>query len=306
MRGKIIISLLVAVGCLGLINKAAANDINASVETSFMTKYMWHGFETFGSKTGTSIDLNVEFGDTGLYFGAQYLTPNGSGNVNINDFDRSVAIEGSLVDRAKYIYYAGYKFTLLDAETFETNMDFKYQYHDYYRTSSEVLDQQEFSLFAQWKNLIGSGFVPYYQLTYLSDADSGWSMYDAKPDPGGPFLPPLYGNDQNNHIKGWLHKIGLAYDMPTYMPELGIRNVRFLADAVYNDGAWGTSKANADFGGSVGGGSDWTHITYGAETDLDFGFGPLGLGVYYQHALTGDYSNLNHTFYSTLSYKIEF
>jgi hypothetical protein len=32
----------------------------------------------------------------------------------------------------------------------------------------------------------------------------------------------------------------------------------------------------------------------------------MGMGVYYQHAIADDYSNLTNTFYSTLSYKIEF
>ena len=53
-------------------------------------------------------------------------------------------------------------------EEFETNVDLRYMYHDYYKISSEVLDQQEFCLLAEWKNLIPGGFTPYYQATYLS------------------------------------------------------------------------------------------------------------------------------------------
>jgi hypothetical protein len=309
MRSKLLYSFLVFTVCLGCVNIASAEDINASVETTFMSKYMWHGFEWYGNKTGTNVDFKVNLGESGFYFGSEYMTPNGSGNVNVNSFDNypyDSRFDGSLVDRAKFIYYAGYKFNLFEVETFNTALDFTYKYHDYYRISSETLDQQEFNLLAEWPDLIGGGFVPYYQATYLSDGDGERGLYDSVPDTMPPFAS-VYGEDQNAHIKGWLHKIGIAYDMPLNIPELGMYDLRLMVDTVYNDGAWESGKASRNMGGaSMGGGSEWTHVTYGAETGMDLGFGNIGLGVYYQHAMADDYTNLNNTFYSTISYKMEF
>jgi hypothetical protein len=304
MRDKILYSLLAVVVFTSFVSVAAAQEMNASLETTFMSKYMWHGFESFGNKAGTSADFKVELGDSGLYFGTEYMTPNSSGSVNVNSFDNHPDIAGSLVDRAKFIYYAGYKFNLFEVETFNTALDFTYKYHDYYRISSTVLDQQEFNLLAEWPDLIGGGLVPYYQATYLSDGDGGKSIYD--PTINFP-NPTTYGNDQNAHINGWLHKVGIAYDMPLNVPELGMYDLRLMVDTVYNDGAWESGKASRNMGGaSMGGGSEWTHVTYGAETGMDLGFGNIGMGVYYQHAIADDYTNLNNTFYSTISYKMEF
>ena len=67
-------------------------------------------FEMYGDKTATSLDFKVDLGDSGLYFGTEYLTPNGSGMMDVSDFDKYVSIPGSITDRAKYIYYAGYMF----------------------------------------------------------------------------------------------------------------------------------------------------------------------------------------------------
>ncbi len=305
MRSKLLLTLLVPVMCICFVSIVEADEINASVETSFMSKYMWHGFEMFGNKTATSLDLNVEFGQSGFYFGTEALVPNGSGNINVSDFDNYGRIDGSLTDRSKFIYYGGYMFTVLDTDIFKTDFDFRYQYHDYFKMSSDVLDQQEFSLFAQWTELIGGGFVPYYQATYLSDGKGGNSIYTATPSQI-PFGPSVYGDDQNAHVNGWLHKVGLALDVPFEMPEVGMKHIRFIVESVFNDGAFGTSNAAFDAGTSMGAGSEWTHITYGAETDMNLGLGSLGIGVYYQHALADDYANLNNTFYSVLAYKLTF
>lgn len=305
MRIKLLLSLLVTVMCVCFVNAADAEEMNASIETSFMSKYMWHGFELYDNKTATSIDFKVELGESGLYFGTEYITPNGSGNVNVSDFDNYGYLKGSLTDRAKYIYYVGYMTSMFDTDVFRTDIDFKYQYHDYYKISSDVLDQQEFSLLAQWKDIVGYGFVPYYQATYLSDAEGGRSVYSASVPPM-PFNPPIYGEDQNANIGGWLHTVGLSLDVPLDFPEIGMTKIKLLVESVYNDGAFDTSNAAFDANRSMGCGSEWTHVTYGAQTNLDMGLMGLGFGVYYQQALADDYSNLNNTFYSTVSCKLEF
>ncbi len=302
MRNKVLLSLLVSITVVCFVGIAKADDINASIETSFMSKYMWHGFELYGSKTATSVDLNIGLGESGFYFGTEYITPNGSGHVDMGHFDNYGYLQGSITDRAKFIYYAGYMVSLFEGETFKTDLDFRYQYHDYYKTSSFVLDQQELSLLSQWKDLLPYGFVPYYQATFLFDGKGDRSIYTAPPGPG----VLQYGDDQNANINGWLHKVGLALDVPFDMPEVGSMNVRFLVESVFNDGAISTKEAAFDAGVSMGAGSEWTHITYGVETGMQVGPGALGLGVYYQHALADDYANLNNTFYSTIAYKLTF
>ncbi len=289
------------VSCLFAIMAGAvgAMELNSSIEASYMSKYMWHGFEVYGSRSASSLDFTVELDDSGFYFGAQYITPNGSGNVNSRYFNEEDPDIVSVSDMAKYIYYGGYMVSLFDGEVFKTDIDIRYQYHDYYKMSSQVLDQQEASLFAQWTEILPYGFSPYYKATYVWDGNRG-TRKQLMLDPGFPPTWSYEGNDRNSHLRGWLHLVGLALDVPLDMPEIGMSSIRFTVDTEYNDGVVGTQDITR------GGGSEFTHMTWGAETELQAGPGSLSLGLFYQHALADDYVYINNTFYSTIAYKLMF
>jgi len=289
------------VGCLCAImaGSVSAMELNSSVEASYMSKYMWHGLEVYGSKSASSVDFNVELDDSGFYFGTQYITPNGSGNVNSRYFDEEEPDNVSLTDMAKYIYYGGYMVSLFETDVFKTDIDIRYMYHDYNRMSSDVLDQQEASLFAQWTELLPLGLTPYYKTAYVWDADSG-RRKQLLLNPGFPPSWDYQGDDRNSGMRGWFHLIGLAYDLPVDMPAIGMSSVRFIVDTEFNDGVMVTDDI------SKGGGSEWTHMTTGAETELAIGPGSMCFGVYYQHALVDDYVYINNTFYSIAGYKLEF
>jgi hypothetical protein len=113
---------------------------------------------------------------------------------------------------------------------------------------------------------------------------------------------PAEGGAVLNDNGGWLHILGIGYDLtvPELVPELPEQVLHLSANLVYNDGVGGAYVPN----GSVD--HDWSHFVFGASTDFDLGnnlaFCP---GLYYQASME-DTVNSNDETWVSLSLKYKF
>jgi hypothetical protein len=102
---------------------------------------------------------------------------------------------------------------------------------------------------------------------------------------------------------GWLHVLGLSYDMPIgcIWPEMGDQKLHLSAQTVYNDGV---GKLPASTG--VVSEHDWSHAVFGVSTDFplscDLTFTP---GVYYQSSWE-DTVNSSDEYWTRLSLSYKF
>ncbi len=244
-----------------------SNELHGSVDVTYLSKYIWRGFNIYGSKSAIqpSIDLNLY--NTGFGVNAMGHRANSSGFETGERWDYSLYYQNSLFNNEAYV----------------TNYRISYVYYNYPELSSHTrasADLQEINGMFSWPKILGvDGLVPSYVLVKLWPSNSESTASEAS---------------------GFAHIFMLDYALHTVCPITGgNRVINLHSEVIYNDGV-------DPRGGGTGVDHDWSNAVFGASTDFSLAknlvFTP---GIYYQ--ITMDKSvntNKNETWaMANLSYK---
>ncbi len=208
---------LVLVTSATLVSAAESVDprIGVTIDYTFVSKYMWHGFNVYGSGTASQPSVDVDFWQTG--FGAMIWHSRGNDS-GYNNFEEN-----------DYIIYYGN--SLFSDTPVAIDYTFSWLYYDYYDNSSRDADLQEFIMSFSFPNLLPGGLTPSYSTGLL------WPTRSSVP--------------WMKNLGGWVHVFGLGYDLEGP----GGQVFSLMADITYNDGYNGAAVdhdwSHATFGAST-------------------------------------------------------
>lgn len=252
MRKRTIIAgtvILLAAVSLGY---AQDPELHGSIDVTYLSKYVWRGFDIYGDKSAVQPSVNLDLFGTGFGVGVMGHRANSGKYENGERWDYS-------------IYYGN---SLFDGESYATNYTLSYLHYNFpdctshkrAGTSSISQDVEELHAFLSWPNLLPvEGLVPRYVLVKLWPSNSGSTKVNAR-----------------GTASGWAHIFMLDYGvpMPGLFPSQPEQVLRFHSEAVFNDGVH-PAGGNADH--------DWTNVVFGVATDFDLGGNfTLTPGVYHQ------------------------
>ena len=239
--------LLIAVVLFGTVAPVLAvppgqpGDLHGTVGYTFDTLYVFRGFLTYGSTSGSHAFIDLDLFGSGFHFETIYNRANDGGYELGQRFDFSP-------------YYAG---ALAPEETYATFYKIGYRYFNYPQMSAshsdQCIDLQEVYVGFAFPKLFGvKGLVPGYVFV------KGWpSMHDTVVGDKNPC---------GGSYSGTAHVFMLDYALPleNISAEIPKQNLDFHIETVYNNhmdprpaGAYTTS--------------DWTHVMFGVSTDFDLG-----------------------------------
>ncbi|MHC4456126.1 MAG: TorF family putative porin [Planctomycetota bacterium] len=266
----IYLAVVILLGATALA-QAQEGELSATIDVTYLSKYIWRGFDIYGDKGAIQSSIDVDLYGTGFGVKTFWTTSAGSGN-------GLVGMPNHELERLDLTLY--YNNTLYEGETYATNYTVGWMYYNHIDTSRDYDLQEAFASFS-WPEICPAGVVPSYTIIRM------W--------------PSKSQSDLNSDLSalgrggagGWLHIFGLGYDLPIadITPEEHI--VHLSADFVYNDGVLGADH-------------DWSHMVLGASTDFDLGnnltFTP---GLYHQVSMDDSVNDEEETWVS-LSMKYAF
>jgi hypothetical protein len=154
---KALVVLLVLCGFVPAIQAAnvAGTDVGVTLDLTYMSKYIWRGFDLFDDKSAWQPSVDLDLGG-GFHANVWASYAGSSGFVNSTEYDYT-------------LYYAS---SILD-DCYKTDYKFGWRYYDFIDTGSQNADMQEVFLEFAMPQLIGGGFVPHGAIYHMWKARSG-------------------------------------------------------------------------------------------------------------------------------------
>lgn len=231
MERKILFMAAVLLGAAGLA-LAQEGELHGVVDVTYLTKYMWRGYDVYDDKSAIQPRVNLDLYGTG--FGLEVF----SSRANSSGFENGEWLRG-------YLYYDN---MCLADDQYQTNYRIGYYYYNFPDNSAEDFDLQEMHAIMSWPKVLGiEGLVPTYILCKLWPAHSD-SLVGSR--------SPLGGT-----ASGFGHILMLDYAWEIQCPMTNEPRVLNLhAETCFNDGV-GPQGQNTDH--------DWSHMVLGVSTDFD-------------------------------------
>jgi len=227
--------------------QAQDGELSGTASVTLLSEYIWRGFEWFGEDSAIQPSIDLDLYGTGL--GLKVLWSKGLGSGN------------ELTERLDFTLYYGN--TLYEYETYATDYQIGWMHYNFpdgpWPGTSTSMDLQEIFATLSWPEICPEGVVPSYTVIKMWPYEEGSSLAD---------------------FSGWLHILGVGYDLPVegLLPDIPEQILHLSAAIVYNDGVNTTDPA-----GIKGQESDWSHAVFGVTTDFDLGNDcTLTPGLYYQ------------------------
>jgi hypothetical protein len=250
--------LLIAVLMFSMISTVHAEDgqLSATFDTTYMSKWMTKGSEGYGPKGAFFETIDVDLWGTGAGIAVGHQS----------------AIGGDYSDKQRYNYKLYYGGNLFEDQTYQTKFKLNWTYKHYYSRARDKGNSQEWVFAFTWPRVLNfEDLAPYYIVHYEHPAGSSYDNYK---------------------ISGFVHRIGLNYDLDvTELPN----SLRLSGEMAYRDGLGGPAKDH-----------EWTHATLGMATKFNLTeklcFVP---GLYYQISMD-DSLVRRDVIYTKLSMKYKF
>ena len=265
--------VVLAVLC-GLVSAASAVDVagtevGVTFDATFMSKYIWRGFDLLDDTAAWQPSLDFDFGNG---FGANvWASYAGSGGTMDSGASR--------VDATEHDYTLYYGNSIME-DCYKTDYKIGWRYYDFIDRSSKPSvsgghsgDDQELFLEFAMPQLIGNGITPHGAIYHMWQARHGV----------GPNFPT-----------GEAYVMGFNYDWKfEQAPELPMT---FSWDLVYNDGVGADSVDH-----------DWSHMLWGLKTNFKCPMtgATVTPAVYFQNSMEESVNNEDELF-AGLSYTLSF
>ncbi|MHC4387408.1 MAG: TorF family putative porin [Planctomycetota bacterium] len=254
MKKKGILLLAVVLLSMGGLVQAEEGKLTGTIDVSYLSKYVWRGFDIFGDKSAIQPSIDLDLYGTG--FGINVM----GHRANSDGFENG--------ERWDYTLY--YQNGLFADETYATNYRIGWVYYNYPdqprrgTTAAPNADLQEVHTILSWPNVCPAGIIPSYGLVKMWPARS--SSFSGSRSPTG------------GTASGWIHIFMLDYPWTVntegLLPGTPEQVINLHTELIYNDGV-GPAGQNVD--------QDWSNIVFGASTEFDLGnnlaFTP---GIYHQ------------------------
>jgi len=241
--------LLLAAVSLGYAQEPGPGGLHGSVDVTYLSKYIWRGFDVYGDKSAIQPSVNLDLFGSGFGVSAMGHRANSSGYEMTGE---------------RWDYTLFYANSLSAGEKCALNYRLGYVYYNYPDMSSHTtgsIDLQELQAIFSWPNILPvKGLVPTYVLVKLWPGNSG-TMVGAMSPSGGT-------------ASGFAHIFMLDYGVPVQGLGSPEQVINLHSEVVYNDGVH-PGGGNAD--------QDWSNAVFGISTTFDLG-GNFSLtpGVYHQ------------------------
>jgi hypothetical protein len=242
----IVLTAVILLSAAG-IAQAQPAELHGYIDLTYQSKYVWRGFNCFGSQGAIQPTLDLDLYGTGFGINIMGHMPTSGGYVNTERYDYK-------------IYYHN---SIFEDRAFATNYMLGWVYYNYPDNPTEGSATapnaalQELQAVLSWPKILGiEGLVPSYVIVKVWPSESGsWNGSKSKTLP----TPPFGGS-----ASGWGHILMLDYamSMPGLLPETPEQPLRFHTELVYNDG-FHPCGADVD--------NDWSNVVFGVETDFDLG-----------------------------------
>ncbi|MFH0893813.1 MAG: hypothetical protein V2A54_05195 [Bacteroidota bacterium] len=236
--------------------------ISGSFNTRFASKHIWRGFNQFKDKGAVQPSLNLDWFGTGFSSTIWSCWSFSDGNEDQEEID----------------YVTAYSNSLFNDSNWKMNYTINWIYYDYPHTASKDKDAQEIGMNFSWPKLLTIGSRPLVPSYYVGK------------------LWPAQSNANNSACGGWVHILGLGYDVPVAnLFTVGQEQLIHLsAELVYNDGMGGKTVDH-----------DWSHCVFGISTDIPFGVLILKPELNYQISMD-DSVNKSNEFWCALNVLYKF
>ena len=251
MKKGILLIAVILLSAAGLVH-AQEGELTGTVDVTYLSKYIWRGFDIYGDKSAIQPSIDLDLYGTGFGINVMGHRANASGYENGERWDYT-------------LYYAN---SLYKGEDYETLYRLAYVYYNYpdmYSHTTGSLDLQELHAVLSWPKICPMGIVPSYVLVKLWPSNSGTAVGS--------------NSGTTGTASGFAHIFMLDYGMPIegLLPEIPEQILNLHAEVIYNDGV-GPNGANVD--------QDWSNAVFGVSTNFDLGnnltFTP---GLYHQITL---------------------
>ena len=267
---KLIVLCIFAVLGMWVSAMAQSGELHGATGVEWTSKYVWRGFEVYGSRTTTHPFVDLDLFGTGFGLNVTGHIPNGSGTfhgLGVQQFQR-------------WDYTLYYRNVMFADESYMTAYMIGYRYYNFPHLSAtdttpppNGIDLQEIHGVFSFPKLLGiEGLVPTYVLVKLWPSNSG-SIVGAN--------SPIDGT-----ASGFAHIFMLDYAWKVMCPMTDKEKVINLhSEVVFNDGV-GPAGQNVDH--------QWSNAVFGASTDMVLGnnliFTP---GIYHNIAMDKSLGNDN-------------
>lgn len=206
-KGMIFLTVVVMLNMVG-ISSAAVGDVD--VDVTWVSKYIWRGFDKLDDKAAFQPSVNVDLG-SGLSLNVWASFPGSSkgggrvGTVNLEEWN----------------YTLTYAATAFEGEAYKTDYAVLWRYYDYPDTTTWDADAQEFVVGFSMPDICEAGVVPSYAIVKM------W---------------PAKGGHANRAAGGFIHVFGLGYQYTC--PDLPELPLDLSWSLTYNDGTGGSTVAH--------------------------------------------------------------
>ncbi len=276
MKKGLILAVAVVVFAIGGIGWAAEGDIGVDIDATWVSKYIWRGFDLLDDKAAFQPSISVDLFGSGFsvgVWGSYAGSSKGGGSI-------------STVNATELDYFITYNNSAFAGEAHQMDYAVTWLYYDLIDMPSKDADLQEINVALAFPQICPGGIVPRYTAIYIWSAEGGGLA---------------------NGATGWLHQMGLDYDivLGEIIPNNPEQIITFSWDITYNDGAGLTGTTN---GGLMPTDvdHDWSHMTWGLSTEVACPFGgTFRPCIYYQTSME-DTVNPEDEFWTGLSYTLSF
>ncbi len=235
MKKGILLAAVILLSAAGFA-QAQEGELSGTVDLTFLSSYIWRGYDWFeNNHSALQLGIDLDLYDTGFGLNVLSTRANKSGNVEGVPFQDLERLDLTL-------YYGN---SLFEGETYATDYTVGWVYYNLPDNSSNVADMQEFFASLSLPEICPLGVVPSYTIICLWPSESNALSNQA-----------LSLIDRT--VGGWLHVVGLDYDLtvPGPLPEIPEQTLHLSADMTYNDGVLGADQ-------------DWSHAVLGVSTEFD-------------------------------------
>lgn len=229
-KGMALLSVVVLVSVMSVCQGwgIEGNKPRISLSTRFVSKYIWRGFDKFDD--GGAVQPSIDLGWPGTGFSSTVWS--------------CWALSSGSEDQEEMDYITTYSGSFLKDTPCATDYSVNWTCYDYPNIGSKYKDMQEIGAGFSWPNLIVIGGNPLVPSYYV----------------GG--LWPAKSDAVNRKTGGWVHILGLGYDLSVsdLLIEGRIQMINLSAEMVYNGGMGGDRIDH-----------DWSHVVLGASTSIAVG-----------------------------------
>jgi hypothetical protein len=197
----------------GTATPTATKDLGITVDATYVSKYIWRGFDVLDDKSAWQPSIDFDFGNG---FSANlWMSYAGSSGTTDTGLSR--------VNATQYNYTLAYSGTVYESCPWKTDYMLGWRYYDFIDTATRDADLQEVFVTGEMPQLIDGGIVPHFGV---------FQMWAAQ------------GEGLNRDFSGTIYLMGFNYGFTLdQAPSLPLT---FSWDIVYNDGTGSTDDCDVD------------------------------------------------------------